>query len=148
MSETGRQRVRVAAYAVATDEAGRILLCRTAPGVVPEPVWLLPGGALDFGELPEAAVVRELQEEAGLGGTVEHLLDVSDRMMPSVDDADRVHAIRIVYRVSITGGELRDERDGSTDMCAWLTRDEAERLHLGELARRALTLLDSGRQAG
>ena len=59
-----------------------------------------------------------------------------------------MHAIRIVYRVRITGGELRDEVDGSTDTCAWLTRDEAARLHLGELARRALALLDAERQAG
>ena len=32
-----------------------------------------------------------------------------------------MHAIRIVYRVRIIGGELRDEVDGSTDTCAWFT---------------------------
>ena len=47
-----------------------------------------------------------------------------------------LHAVRIVYRVRITGGELRDEVDGSTDTCAWFTREEADRLHLGDLARR------------
>ena len=31
-----------------------------------------------------------------------------------------MHAIRIVYRVRIVGGELRDETDGSTDTCRWL----------------------------
>ena len=29
-----------------------------------------------------------------------------------------MHAIRIVYRVKVIGGDLRDEIDGSTDTCA------------------------------
>ena len=32
-----------------------------------------------------------------------------------------MHAIRIVYRVRVVGGELRDETDGSTDTCRWFT---------------------------
>ena len=36
-----------------------------------------------------------------------------------------MHAIRIVYRVRIVGGELRDEVDGSTDTCAWFTPGRA-----------------------
>ena len=51
-----------------------------------------------------------------------------------------MHAIRIVYRVRVTGGELRDEVDGSTDTCAWFTLDEASRLNLGGLAKHALSL--------
>lgn len=141
MTETEPRRTRVAAYALVTDDDGRILLCRTAPGVVAEPVWLLPGGGLEFGESPEAAVVRELEEESGLVGTADRLVDVSDRIMPNVDGAERTHAIRIVYRARITGGALRDEPDGSTDTCAWLTLAEASRLNLGEVARRALSLL-------
>jgi 8-oxo-dGTP diphosphatase len=147
MTEAERGRTRVAAYALVTDDEGRVLLCRTAPGVVAEQVWLLPGGGLEFGESPEAAVVRELQEEAGLTGTVERLVDVSDRIMPNVDGADRVHAIRIVYRARITGGDLRDETDGSTDTCAWLTAEEAAQLNLSEFARRALALLAAERRA-
>ena len=53
-------------------------------------------------------------------------------------EAGRLHAIRIVYRVRITGGQLRDEPDGSTDTCAWFTLDDAKGLHLGELARRSV----------
>lgn len=146
MSDTGpeRRRVRVAAYALATDDAGRILLCRTAPGVVPQQTWLLPGGGLAFGEAPETAVLRELDEEAGLTGEVLRLLDVNDRVLDRIDDDGeevRLHAIRIIYQVRVTGGELRDEADGSTDTCRWLAPDEAALLHLGDLARRALRLL-------
>lgn len=137
------QRTRVAAYAVATDDDDRLLLCRTAPGVVPQQTWLLPGGGLHFGESPHAAVIRELDEEAGLDGEILRLLDVHDRLLDRVDDGERtqLHSIRIIYRVRVTGGELRDEADGSTDTCAWFTREEAAGLHLGDLARRALRLL-------
>jgi hypothetical protein len=52
-----------------------------------------------------------------------------------------MHAIRIVYEVRILEGELRDEADGSTDTCRWVAPDEARRMRLGELARRAVMRL-------
>jgi ADP-ribose pyrophosphatase YjhB (NUDIX family) len=141
---TDGQRTRVAAYALCRDDPGRILLCRIAPWILAGEVWTLPGGGLDYGEPPEAAVVRELAEETGYDGEIVELADVSDRLVsgPFADEpeTDRLHAIRIVYRVRITGGELRDEPDGSTDTCAWFTLDEAKALHLSELARRSLAL--------
>jgi 8-oxo-dGTP diphosphatase len=137
---SGTDRTRVAAYAVAHDDAGRILLCHIAPSVGAGDVWTLPGGGVDFGEPPATAVVRELAEETGYRGMVDGLLGVSDRTFRSLDGPGRVHAIRILYRVRITGGELRDEPDGSTDRCAWFDPGEARALHLGELARHALDL--------
>jgi 8-oxo-dGTP diphosphatase len=144
VSDAERQRTRVGAYALAIDDAGRILLCRTAPSVLPKQLWMLPGGGLDFGEAPEAAVVRELDEEAGLRGEVVRLIDVSDRTWPTSDDGVRTHAIRIIYEVRITGGELRDEEHGSTDTCRWFTTNEARTLDLAELAAHALALTPAG----
>lgn len=130
-------RVRVAAYALCRDEGGRVLLCHIAPSVGVGDVWTLPGGGLDFGESPADAVIRELAEETGYQGEVDRLLDVTDRLF-DMDGERRLHAIRIVYAVRITGGDLRDEPDGSTDMCRWLTVEEAAGLRVGELARRAI----------
>ena len=135
---TETDRTRVAAYALCLDESGRILLCRIAPSILAGEVWTLPGGGLEFGEPPEAAVIRELAEESGYDGEVMALADVSNRLFDDPDQPGRLHAIRIVYRVGITGGELRDEVDGSTDTCGWFTAEEAGLLHLGELARRAV----------
>ena len=134
-------RTRVAAYALSTDESGRMLLCRIAPSVASGEIWTLPGGGLEFGEPPEVAVIRELAEESGYQGEVVGLADVTDRVLTDSEGGGRMHAIRIVYRVRVTGGELRDEVDGSTDTCRWLTPEEASRLNLGGLAKHALTLV-------
>jgi ADP-ribose pyrophosphatase YjhB (NUDIX family) len=142
---TGSDRTRVAAYAVCRDDDGRVLLCHIAPSVGVGDVWTLPGGGLDFGEPPEVAVLRELTEETGYIGELDGLVGVSDRVFNEVDGADRLHAIRILYRVRIVGGQLRDEPDGSTDTCRWFTRREARRLRLGELARYALDLVRAER---
>jgi ADP-ribose pyrophosphatase YjhB (NUDIX family) len=134
------QFTRVAAYALCRDDAQRILLVRIAPGD-PEPgSWTLPGGGLEFGEDPRAGVLRELDEETGLSGEIVGLAGVDSRSYdPSVTRSGRaVHAIRIVYRVRITGGTLRDEIGGSTDRAAWIAPDELPDLPIVDLVAAAL----------
>ncbi|HEX6139467.1 MAG TPA: NUDIX domain-containing protein [Candidatus Limnocylindria bacterium] len=133
-----RQVTRLAAYALCTD-ADRILMCRIAPGPwTAVGRWTLPGGGLDFGEPPAVGAIRELEEETGLIGEVEGLADVfswSARWLHPADGADEAfHAIQIVYRVRIVGGELRDEPDGSTDRAAWLALEELPKVPLVRLA--------------
>jgi len=40
-----------------------------------------------------------------------------------------LHALRIVYRASVTGGQLRNETDGSTDRADWFPRESVRELH-------------------
>jgi 8-oxo-dGTP diphosphatase len=128
----------VAAYAIVRDREERVLLCHIHPSVGVGDVWTLPGGGLEFGESPSRAVLRELEEETGFVGELERLVEVDDRLFTSRRGAERMHAIRIVYEVRIVAGALRDERDGSTDTCRWVAPEEALRMRLGELARRAI----------
>jgi len=59
-------RIRLAARAVVLDPADRILLVRFEfPTRI---VWGTPGGGIEECETPEQAIVRELEEEAGLAG--------------------------------------------------------------------------------
>ena len=136
---------RVAAYALARDDAARLLLVRIAPGYQAVGQWTLPGGGLNFGEEPAAAVVRELEEETGLRGEIEGLAFVhsySRGALPSVGDRP-FHAIQIVYSVRIAGGELRHEVDESTDMAAWVSLDELHDLSLVDLVERALSHIET-----
>lgn len=136
---------RVAAYALSTDDSGRILLVRIAPGYPAAGKWTLPGGGLDFGEDPEVGVLRELAEETGLIGLIQSLAFVKSWTGPSRRErgSGELHSIQIVYRAQIVGGELRDESDESTDTAAWVTIADAHKLPLGNLAKAALDYLET-----
>jgi ADP-ribose pyrophosphatase YjhB (NUDIX family) len=128
---------RLAAYALTHDDDGRILLVRIAAGYPGAGQWTLPGGGVQFGEDPQATVIRELTEETGLEGQVGGLAFVNSATGPS-QDGGAWHAVRIVYRVEIVGGELRDEIEESTDTAAWFKPADARRLDLVDLSRAAL----------
>ncbi len=64
-SADGSLRVVPCVGAVVHDASGRLLLIRR--GHAPhEGMWSLPGGRVEAGESPEAAVEREVREETGL----------------------------------------------------------------------------------
>jgi 8-oxo-dGTP diphosphatase len=48
------------------DADGRVLLQQRALGGQMEGLWEFPGGKIEAGELPEHALIRELQEELGV----------------------------------------------------------------------------------
>lgn len=47
-------------------EDGRVLVQRRPPGRAMAGLWEFPGGKLEAGETPEAALARELREELGI----------------------------------------------------------------------------------
>jgi 8-oxo-dGTP diphosphatase len=61
----GRRVVLVAAVAL-VDADGRVLLAQRPEGKPMAGLWEFPGGKVDPGETPEAALIRELEEELGI----------------------------------------------------------------------------------
>ena len=49
------------------DTDGRVLLAQRPAGKPMEGLWEFPGGKVEPGETPEAALIRELREELGIG---------------------------------------------------------------------------------
>ncbi|MEA2547039.1 MAG: 8-oxo-dGTP diphosphatase [Chloroflexota bacterium] len=148
MTETGSVpervpgRTRVGAYALCVDEQDRILLARLSAVEVDVGAWTLPGGGINFGEHPDAAVIRELEEETGLVGKIERFAGVFShvyRQSRAAQGRD-LHFLGILYHVRIAGGELRDEVDGSTDTSAWLSRADLADRRLVEIARHGVDL--------
>ncbi|MGO2518707.1 MAG: NUDIX hydrolase [Microbacterium sp.] len=136
--------LRVAAYAVVTDDDGKILLARWTEGR--RVAWTMPGGGLEAGEDPEDAVRREVREETGYTVHVEELLGIHSRVIPAgrrVKKADApLHTLRIVYRAKISGGKLRFEENGSTDMAGWFSLPEVAKLQRVKLVEIALRMGD------
>jgi len=56
----------IVAAAALVDVEGRVLLAQRPAGKTMAGLWEFPGGKVDTGETPEAALIRELAEELGI----------------------------------------------------------------------------------
>lgn len=123
-------------------QEGRLLLAR-GYDEAGEPEWTLPGGGMEHGEDPFHTVHREVGEESGYLVEITGLLGVDSfrRTLPGRFGRSVDHqGLRLVYEARITGGELRPEVGGSTDMAAWHPLDEVPRLHRVSLVDTGLAL--------
>ena len=130
---------RFAAYAVATDPAGRLLLTRIADGYPGAGLWHLPGGGTDFGETPGPALLRELEEETGQHGRLVSLLGVASHR-----DAAQIgpegfpidwHGVRAFYLVQVDDATAPKVFDvgGSTVEARWFTPVEVDEFRAGDV---------------
>jgi 8-oxo-dGTP diphosphatase len=65
------------------------------------------------------------------------LLDVASdvRRRPN---GDRIHTVRVLYTVSLNGGNLRDEVVGTTDAAQWFDVRQLSDVNVAEYAARAI----------
>jgi 8-oxo-dGTP diphosphatase len=128
-------RTYVGAYALCVRD-GCMLLARIVEGGLDAGMWTLPGGGIDWGEDPTAAVLRELDEETGLTGTITGITGVYSRAYLRSPDRPRdpVHHLGLVFAVEAHVGDLRFEANGSTDCCAWVPLGDLGTLPLVPLA--------------
>ena len=100
---------------------GRILMSRRRADQAMPNLWEFPGGKVEPGEHPEAALVRELREELGCGIAVDAIHEVVFHAYPEFD------LYMLVYASRITDGEPR-----AVDVAeiAWVPAKELPELDL------------------
>ena len=89
--------------AARADGDGRVLLPRRAPGRAMAGLWEFPGGKVEPGERPEAALVRELAEELGIEVEIAALTPAA---FASADNDGR-HMLLLLYLCREWRGEPR-----------------------------------------
>ena len=90
--------------AVIKNEQGKILF--QYPG---GEYWSLPAGAIEPGEAPEEAVIREVWEKTGLKVQVKKQKEVfgGEEFRYTYANGDKVEYIVVVFECEISGGELK-----------------------------------------
>ena len=127
--EPGAHAERVRVVAAVVWRRHQLLMTLRPPGDPLGMLWELPGGKIDEGESPAAALVREIREELGVTARPEEVLEVTRHAYPHgleveitfllchlesldfVPNAE-VHAVRWVSPAEIDLGEvLAGDRD-------------------------------------
>ncbi len=93
-----KQRIRVVGIVSKGDDI--LLLKRTQGRVEAEPIWELPTSKINFGEQPEEAVVRSIDENLGL--TVESLELKDVVTFVALNNASRLYNLYIVYNITLS----------------------------------------------
>jgi 8-oxo-dGTP diphosphatase len=150
-AKKGRRRrgQRFGAYGVVADGDGRILLARIAEGYPGGGTWHLPGGGVDFGESPRAAVSREIYEETGQEALVGELLNVTSfrhrrAIGPEGFPLDW-HGVRAIYSATVpdpSAAVVVEAAGGSTSESRWWNADALDDLPLSAAVEDALQVVD------
>ena len=109
------------------DDAGRVLLAKNAE----TGVWMTIGGAIDPGEEPADAAVRECWEETGLLVNPTRVLGVfgGPSFRITYPNGDIASYVAIVFEARKIGGSLR--ADGlETSVLEFVSREEAGTLQM------------------
>ena len=94
-------RARKLVVAALVREGGRVLMSRRRPDQAMPNLWEFPGGKVEPGEHPEAALIREVREELGCDVEVEGIHEVVFHAYEEFD------LYMLVYACTITDGRPR-----------------------------------------
>ena len=117
------------------DDDGRVLLARHTEG----DVWLLPGGAVEPGEAPADAAVREMWEETGLVVRVTRLVGVfgGSDFIVHYRNGDRTPSVTATFEAALEGGSARPDSSEIVEV-RFVSEEDAKALRIASWMREVL----------
>lgn len=142
-SERPRQHQRIGAYALVLSERGILGTVNSAATLAPG-TWTLPGGGIDPGESPSAAVLREVFEETGQEIVIDKVLTLESEhwIGRSITGAlEDFHALRVVYGATCKtpSDPVVHDIGGSTQGADWVPTRSWRTLHWTNSSRTLLS---------
>ncbi|MFR9723864.1 NUDIX domain-containing protein [Streptomyces sp. MS19] len=121
----------VAASAVVTDEAGRILVQRRRDN----DLWAMPGGGMEMEDSLPGTAVREVKEETGFDIEITGLVGTytDPKHVIAYSDGEVRRQFNVCFSARITGGELAIS-DESTEL-RFIAPEEIEELPMHHTQR-------------
>lgn len=113
----------IVSAAALIDTDGRILVQRRPAGGAMAGLWEFPGGKIENGETPEAALIRELQEELALHVEAQDIMPLT---FASAKVGDR-QLLLLLYAVRRWRGEAQAL---FADAIRWVTPEEMRALDM------------------
>lgn len=78
--------------------------------------WGFPGGAIEIGETPQMAAVREVKEETGLDVEVGKLIGIYTDFDMKYPNGDKAQSIMIAFELKVIGGELSCDKQETIEL--------------------------------
>jgi 8-oxo-dGTP diphosphatase len=109
------------ASAIVKSDTGKLLLHQRSDNGL----WSLPGGAIDPGEEPAEAVIREVWEETGLRVEPVRIVGVygGKKLVGQYGNGDKFGYVSIAFECRVIGGEIDSDNDESLDV-RWFNHDD------------------------
>lgn len=98
--------------------------------------WELPGGGVDYGELPQESLKREIQEECGLAVEVLYPLVVNTYTMPV--EKDEVQRIEITFLCKSENEDQEVVLSNEHSEYRWITKEEIKDFDFSDYMREVI----------
>ena len=92
-----------------------LLLRRTKNSRNEAGTWAIPGGKIDFNEMAEQAITREMKEELDIDIQVEKFITYIDHILPH----EKQHWVSLVFKCKIVNGVVNNLEPHKNDRVEW-----------------------------
>lgn len=104
--------------------------------------WEFVGGGIEFGEDPEAAIIREVKEEAGVDVEIVRLLPKVLSHVWNFEDGIKQQILLLHYECKIVGGQLTPGLDQEIAELKYFSLEEIKQLDTLPLIYEGVLLLE------